>query len=477
MDGNARTRESDLQTIIEQAKSIRFGPRAIQLTLDLCTKCGICAEQCHVSRIIGESRVNPAARSDLIGKICKRYSSSWGWLLKHFGAARDIAANELDSWARDLYECNTCRRCAVFCPFGIDSSVITRKGRAIVQALGHSPEMMAETQRISDETGNNEGQTYESFLDACRFLIEEIRDELGHQVEIPIDRQGADILFTPASADLLSFPETHMGVVLFFEVLRRFDGTTWTMSSKAFDAANFGLFTGDDRHLARKNRIVYDACIDLGVKQLVIGECGHAYRVAKRLGPTASKYDNPFTTTSIFYLAAQYLRRGAIKLDRSRIRELVTYHDPCNFSRSTGILEQPRQLLKAMTDRFSEMVPNRTKSWCCGGGGGLAVMDSRENVEKLEGTFYDYRMKIGRIKVEQIEATGATYVAAPCANCKRQIKQLMEHYRTGVKVGGIFDLFARALVMDDSPTTTAAERALITTAQPVPNHQQLPEEV
>jgi Fe-S oxidoreductase len=153
----------------------------------------------------------------------------------------------------------------------------------------------------------------------------------------------------------------------------------------------------------------------------------------------------------------------------------VTYHDPCNFSRSTGVLEQPRRLLDAITDRFCEMTPNRTKSWCCGGGGGLAVMDGHENVEKLEGTFYDYRMKIGKIKVEQIKATGATYVAAPCANCKRQIKQLMEHYRTGVKVGGIFELFARALVMDDTPKTTARGRFMIATVPPAPDRQQLPD--
>ena len=106
-------------------------------------------------------------------------------------------------------------------------------------------------------------------------------------------------------------------------------------------------------------------------------------------------------------------------------------------------------MLEAVTDNFKEMWPNRTMNWCCGGGGGLAVMDGKEKVEKLEGTFHDYRMTVGQVKKEQIDATGATYVAAPCANCKRQLMQLMEHYETGVKVGGVFYLFMRAVVLDE----------------------------
>jgi len=445
--GESKVSESDLQAIIDQVRAIKNGPRVLQLYMDLCVKCGICAEQCHVARAMPEKRTNPAARSDLIRRIYKRYGSSWGSVLKALGTARDIEDDELETWARDFYECSGCRRCARFCPFGIDNSVLTRKGRAVVHALGKSPFMMSETQRISDETGNDEGQTYASFVDACEFLVEEVKDEFGYDVEIPIDKKGADILFIPASADLISFPETHMGVAVFFEKLRRIDGTTWTMSSKAFDGANFGLFTGDDPHMMRKNQLAKDACLELGVKKLVIGECGHAYRIAKRMGPTASKHDNPFETTNIFLLADEYLQKGAFEFDKSKLQEAITYHDPCNFARSTDVIEEPRRLLRAMTDAFVEMTPNGADNWCCGGGGGLAVMDGKEKVEKLEGTYLDYRMKAGTMKLEQIKTTEATYVAAPCANCKRQITQLMEHNETGVKVGGVFDLFMRAVVM------------------------------
>jgi len=320
-------------------------------------------------------------------------------------------------------------------------------GRAVVHALGRSPFMMSETQRISDETGNDEGQTYASFQDACSFLEEEIVDEVNIEAKIPIDEKGTDILFIPASADLISFPETQMGVAVFFKALNEADGTTWTMSSKAFDGANFGLFTGDDPHMKRKNQLAHYACMELGVKKLVIGECGHAYRIAKRMGPTASRNKNEFETVNIFDVADEYLQKGIFTFDKSRVEEIVTYHDPCNFARSTGIFEEPRRLLNAITDNFVEMTPNRAENWCCGGGGGLAVMDSAEGVKKMDETYLDYRMKAGTMKLEQIQATGANYVAAPCANCKRQLMQLMDHHETGVQVGGVFDLFMKAIVL------------------------------
>ena len=464
MEVQVQANEAELQKIIDQINAIKNGPRVLQLYMDLCAHCGICADQCHVAKTMPESRTNPAARSDLIRQLYKRYGSTWGQVLKAVGAARDITEDEIETWQRDFYECSGCRRCAKYCPFGIDNSILARKGRAVVHALDKSPFMMSETQRISDETGNDEGQTYAAFVESCRFLIEEVKDEWDIDVEIPIDKEGADILFIPASADLISFPETHMGVAVFFQALKDFDGTTWTMSSKAFDGANFGLFTGDDPHMHRKNQLAHDACIELGVKQLIIGECGHAYRIAKRMGPTASHNNNPFRTANIFELADEYLDQDAFKFDKSKVDEIVTYHDPCNFARSTGIFEEPRRLLNAMTDNFIEMTPNRTENWCCGGGGGLAVMDGRERVTKINGTFLDYRMTVGKVKVDQINTTGANYVAAPCANCKRQVMQLMEHYDTGVKVGGVFDLFGKAIVMSDSAQKTGVASEV--TAQP-----------
>lgn len=438
--------QTDIEKTINSVKAIKDGPRALQLYMDICAKCGTCAEQCHVSRANPQRRTNPAARSDLIRKLYKQNGSILTKIRGLFnGQSNNLSQEDIETWVRDFYECSGCRRCAKFCPFGIDNSVITRKGRAIVHALGMSPKMMAQTQEMSDKFGNDEGQTYAAFMNAVEFLESELEEEHGIPIKIPVD-QEADILFVPASADLVSFPETQMGSATFFHAA----GLSWTMSSEAFDGANFGLFTGDDAHMKRKNKLLHDACLKLKVKKLVIGECGHAYRIAKRIGGTFYWGENiPYEITNIFILAAEELARGKLRLDPSRNPEPVTYHDPCNFARSTGVIEEPRALLRACTTDFREMTPNREYNWCCGGGGGLAVMDSKEGVKKNDVTFLEYRMNVGgKMKLNQVKETGAKYLAAPCANCKRQLMQLMDYHKMDVRVGGVFDLFDKAVILD-----------------------------
>ena len=431
------------RSVLDEAAAMARGPRVLQLYMDICARCGTCAKVCHVAQARPGRHTNPSVRADHLRALYKRQTSLTGWLLGGLvGADGDLAEDSLEQWQRDFYECSGCRRCAQFCPMGIDNSIITRKGRAILHKLGRSPKYIAKTQEISDRTGNDEGQPYAAFMEAVRFLEEEMKEATGQHIRIPVDQKGADYLFVPASADLVSFPDTQIGSSMFFHVA----GLNWTMSSEAFDGANFGLFSGDDAHLKRKNKLIHDAMAKLGCRTLVIGECGHAYRIAKRMAP-GFWGKLPYNVTGILELTADLLRAGKAKLDPSKNDLAVTYHDPCNMARSLGIVDEPREILRACVRDFREMTPRGTENWCCGGGGGLAVMDGHEGVTLPDRTFLDYRMKVGgEMKWRQIQATGARYVAAPCSNCKRQLAQLMEHHKSGVEIGGVMDLFAKALV-------------------------------
>ena len=436
---------AELDKVAEAVKAIKHGPRSLQLYMDICAKCGTCSRQCHVSQGDPCRRANPACRSDHIRNLYNMDRSAIRKLISVMtNEGTNLNVDSLEDWARDFYECSGCRRCAKFCPFGIDNSVITRKGRSILNSVGLTPVGLAATQEASDEFGNDEGISYAAFIDAVRFLEEELLEEHGVPVKIPVD-QPADVVFVSASMEILLYPETLMGCAAFFHSA----GIKWTMSSEAFDAANFGLYTGDDDHMKRKNKLLHDACVKLKAKKLVIGECGHAYRVAKYIGgPKYWGKDIPYEITNIFALAAEALRKGIIKLDPSRNPMPVTYHDPCNFARSSGVAEDPREVLSACVLVFREMVPNRDLNWCCGGGGGLAAMEGFEGVKKRDTTFYQYRMTVAGIKkLEQILATGARYVVAPCGNCKRQIGELMEYYKQDIQVGGVFELFNRAVLL------------------------------
>ena len=199
--------------------------------------------------------------------------------------------------------------------------------------------------------------------------------------------------------------------------------------------------------MRRKNALLDDACRELGVKSLVIGECGHAYRVARHTGGATSRPNRPYAVTDIFTMTREVLRKGGLRLDPERNRLPVTYHDPCNFARSGGVMEAPREILRACVTDFREMHPNREANFCCGGGGGLAILETAEGIDR-EDTFYEFRMRVsGKKKIEQIAATGAALVAAPCFNCLRQIEQLLEYREMDATVTTVFELFDRALVL------------------------------
>ena len=131
-------------------------------------------------------------------------------------------------------------------------------------------------------------------------------------------------------------------------------------------------------------------------------------------------------------VTAQAICEGKIQLDPNAIEERVTYHDPCNIARSGWLVEQPRQILRSFVSHFVEMQPGRTHNYCCGGGGGLVSLNET----------HDFRMQVvGKTKAEQIEETGADIVATPCANCKKQLREIVDYYKLPVQIVGVMIWF------------------------------------
>jgi Fe-S oxidoreductase len=426
------------QKVVDSIKAMKNGPRAMKMYMEMCAKCGTCASVCPVYYGKSEKGLNPAERTDLIRRIYKKHCTTSGRLLGGLVGAEDVDPDTIEDWAEIFYECTGCRRCAVYCPFGIDHSVITRKGRAIVEKLGLTPETMQRVVKISLETGNTDGATKEAFISAIEFLEEEMRDEHGIDIKIPVDVEGVDYFYVPPSGDVLVNPEATMGVAKVFHVLGLSD--KWTMSSQCFDGANYGLFTGNDDDMKADNKLYVDEAEELGAKTMLMGECGHAHRIMKMMMEKAGWWgDLPFTITNCMQWTADHIKAGRLEFDKSKNPDPVTYHDPCNFGRSCNIVDEPRVILEASCADFREMTPNRAENWCCGGGGGLSAMD-----EILE-----FRMNVsGKMKREQIQATGAKYVATACSNCKRQLTQLAEYHKDDYEVGGVHDMLSRAILIE-----------------------------
>ena len=146
----------------------------------------------------------------------------------------------------------------------------------------------------------------------------------------------------------------------------------------------------------------------------------------------------------ICQFALDLIQRGAFKLDKSANDDvLVTYHDPCNTARAGNLVEEPREMIRATCNRFVEMPADtiREKTFCCGGGGGL-----------LTDEIMPIRMAGGKPRAEAVRYVGANYLATVCAIRKAQLPEVMKHHKVVVdgevvRVGGVHDLFAKAIVI------------------------------
>jgi Fe-S oxidoreductase len=212
-------------------------------------------------------------------------------------------------------------------------------------------------------------------------------------------------------------------------------GESWTFSSDNYDVTNYGFFSGDDEAAGTVSDRLVQSMKELDCEILVLAECGHGFNSNRWEAPEWLSKKYGFEVRSILEVVAGYIRQGKIKLDPSRNPHPVTLHDPCNLVRLGGIVEQQRYILKHAVSSFIEMIPNREKNFCCGGGGGQLAMIR----------FSQRRIKAGQIKADQIRKTNAKIVAAPCHNCIDQLMELNKHYKLGVEMKTVCEIVANAL--------------------------------
>ncbi len=414
--------------MLDEMDHLQKSMRSLSVMLKTCTKCGNCIRQCHSYLGTEDAHNVPAARADLMRRVYKRYFTLSGKLLGRFVGAADLDDEMIAAWLTYFYQCNECRRCAVFCPFGIDTAEITIAARHILSEAGVIPKFMQGVAANLAKTGNNMGIPKPALLDSVGFLEREMKEETGLDIKIPVDKPGSEILYVPSSADFFSNVDTTIGAAKMFHVLQ----ANWTISSTVLEAANFGLLF-DFFVMRDHQQRLKTAAAAVGAKLVVQGECGHGWRAARMFAAGAAG-PAPFRLVHVLEYAAGHLPQ--LPLRKLAVRAAL--HDPCNYARGGGIVEQPRRILRRCVEELAEMTPNREENFCCGGGSGI-LMD-----EMLE-----IRLKLGRKKAEQVRALGRLdYLAIPCSICKAQLPPVMKHYgMEGLEMGGVMDLVGKAMML------------------------------
>ncbi len=428
--------------------------RSLQVFMDICTKCGACTDKCHYYLGTADPKNMPVARQDLMRSVYRRYFTLPGKFFPKLVGARDLTKDVLDEWHSYYHQCSECRRCSVFCPYGIDTAEVTMAGREILSSVGYGAKYSNEIVGKVHKIGNNLGLPGPALLDTLEGLTEDCEDEIGIAVPFPLDKVGAEVLLITPSADF--FAEPHVDGLIGYGKVFHEAGIDWTISSYASEAANFGLFIGSYDNMQQVAQRVRQASEDLQVKRIVVGECGHAWRVAYSFWNTLA---GPFDYLDANYPVPQHiceltydlLQAGEITLDpRRNAGKVLTFHDSCNVARGSrmgdkpgGQFTIPRALIQAACEDFVDMSPNtiHEKTFCCGGGGGLLTDDLME--VRVKGA-----MPRMQALHEVIEHDGVTHVAAICAICKTQFAKTLPYFDIGMEmVISVHQLVGNALVM------------------------------
>jgi len=455
--------------------------RSVKVFMDICVRCGACADKCHFFIGSGDPKNMPVLRAELLRSVYRNDFTTAGKIIGSLGKSfkKIIGARELDlqvlkEWWYYLFQCSECRRCSVFCPYGIDTAEITIMGRELLNLIGLNIDWIATPVANCYRTGNHLGIQPHAYKDMLDFFADDIEDITGVKVEPSFNRKGADILFITPSGDVFADPGTFtcMGYMMLFHYLQEKYGFDITWSTYASEGGNFGFFTSHEM-MKRLNSKMYAEAKRLGVKWILGGECGHMWRVIHQYmdtmnGPadfleepvspiTGTKFENAKSTKMVHIaeFTADLIKHNKLELDPSRNDHLkVTFHDSCNPSRGMGLLEEPRYVIKNVCNNFYEMPANtiREQTFCCGSGSGL---NAGENME--------LRMQGGLPRANAVkyvhEKHGVNMLSCICAIDRAVLPASMEYWVPEVDVTGLHEMVANALILPGEKKRTTDLRS------------------
>ena len=433
--------------------------RSLKIFMDCCVRCGACADKCHFFLGTGDPKNMPVLRAELLRSVYRQEFTLAGKLLGTMAGGREMTVGVLKEWFMYAYQCTECRRCSVFCPYGIDTAEITMMLRELLHLVGVGINWAMGPVTNSNRTGNHMGLTPQAFKGNVDFLCEDIESLTGIHIEPSFNRKGAEVLFITPSADVFAEPGlfTCMGYLLLFEAI----GLDYTWSTYASEGGNFGLFTSNEM-MKKLNGKMYAEAKRLGVKWILGGECGHMWRVVHQYmdtmnGPadflevpkspiTGTVFDNAASTKMVHIseFTADLIKNGKLKFDKSRNSHVrPTFHDSCNPARAMGLLEEPRYILDHVVDQWWEMPENtiREKTFCCGSGTAL-------NTDEI----MELRMRSGLARANAVryvaDKHAVNMLACVCAIDRATLTTLMNYWNPDVEVCGLSELVANALIIE-----------------------------
>ncbi len=398
--------------------------------LEACVHCGQCAQACQYYVTTRDPKYTPIWKLEPFKQHYSREAGPFARVFKALGLKREVTLEALEAWQELLYEtCNQCGRCTMICPMGIDIAGLVGLARRGMFEAGLVPQDLYAAAERAHRAMSPIGATPQVLKERIAWLCDE------HDVEIPLDRPKADVLVTLSSIEIMKYPQSLVAVAR----IMAHAGVDWTISQHGYEATNFAMFAGSRAWQRELSERIIGTAIATGAKLVVLPECGHAYGALRWQGANVHGAPLPFRVLHISEYLAELADAGTLKL--RRLDRSVTFHDPCQVSRRGGASSAPRTVFAALRAELREMPDHAEAAWCCGGGGGVIAIERTA----------EQRHRVFRIKMEQVEATGAELLTTSCANCRQAFDAGSAHFQWDKKMQSLLELVADHLDMPSAP--------------------------
>lgn len=396
----------------------------VAIYMETCVHCGMCAEACHYYVQTGDPKYTPIWKLEPFKQVYQREYGPFAWFYRALNLKHRVTVEELEEWQELIYDsCTMCGRCTMICPMGIDIAALVGLARHGMFQAGLVPHELWAVAERAEREGSPLGATPKVFADRIEWLADE------HEVEIPVDKERADIVVTMSSIEIMKYPDSIVATARVLNALKE----NWTIRLDGYEATNFGLLSGNAQWQKDMSMKIINAALACGARLVILPECGHAYGALRWQGANLYGRPLPFQFQHISEFLAENVGNGRLKLKPQT--KSVTFHDPCQISRRGGAVHAPRAVLAALGADLREMQDTGSFNWCCGGGGGVVTIHRADAL----------RYKVFEIKMRQANDTGAEMLVTSCSNCRQTFDDGQAHFKWDKTAHSLLELVAENL--------------------------------
>jgi heterodisulfide reductase subunit D len=339
-----------------------------------CNKCGFCLPSCPIYLVEKNEPASPRGRNAITRAVIE---------------GRLEWSPEIE---KSIFSCLGCGACTAACFPKVETKDLVFRDRECLVGEGIYP-------KIADHLAKT--------LDGAHNISDDDNEERGEWQEMIKDLP--EHAFEKEHAEVIFFVGC---VASFYPMVQRIPVNMAKIMDKA--GVDFSILGGEEWCCGFP-------LIGAGMSEKMQTLMEHNLNKVKEVGAEAIVFTCPscyhtwqllYKTNAKLYHATQMMAE-LIKDKRISLKEInttVTYHDPCDLGRNSGVFEEPREVLNAIPGlKLVELPMNRQLSVCCGGGGNLEMTNP-----ELSG-------KIAQMKLDSIENTGADTVVTACQQCVRTI--------------------------------------------------------